>query len=114
MFDYAQAIRYLLLAGMLFLSGTLFFCLFFVISRGHKITDRIVATNMIGVKGILLIVIVAVFLGEDFLIDVAFVYALLSFLATVVFTHFLIQFRVKKHKEREQQSAGKNEEYEVV
>ena len=114
MFEYAQAVRYLLLAGMLFLSGTLFFCLFFVISRGHKITDRIVATNMIGVKGILLIVLVAVYLGEGFLIDVAFVYALLSFLATVVFTHFLVQFRVNKLKAREQQGAGNNEKCEVV
>ena len=114
MFDYAQAVRYLLLAGMLFLSGTIFFCLFFVISRGHKITDRIVATNMIGVKTILLIVIVAVYVGEGYLIDVAFVYALLSFLATVVFTHFLIQFRVNKQKAREQQNAGKIDGCEVV
>ena len=114
MFEYAQAIRFLLLAGMLFLSGTLFFCLFFVISRGHKITDRIVATNMIGVKVILLIVIVAAYVGEEFLIDVAFVYALLSFLATVVFTHFLVQFRVNKLKARDQHNAGKNEECEVT
>ncbi|MCL1836397.1 MAG: monovalent cation/H+ antiporter complex subunit F [Treponema sp.] len=114
MFEYAQAVRYLLMAGMLFLAGTLFFCLFFVISRGHKITDRIVATNMIGVKGILLIVIVAVFVGEAYLIDVAFVYALLSFLATIVFTRFLAQFKINKTKSDGQLDAGKNERYEVT
>ena len=114
MFEYAQAVRYLLLAGMLFLSGMLFFCLFFVISRGHKITDRIVATNMIGVKGILLIVLVAVYLGEGYLIDVAFVYALLSFLATVVFTSFLVRFRVNRLKAHEQHDADKNEKCEVM
>jgi multicomponent Na+:H+ antiporter subunit F len=114
MFEYAQAVRYLLMAGMLFLAGTLFFCLFFVISRGHKITDRIVATNMIGVKGILLIVIVAVFVGEAYLIDVAFVYALLSFLATIVFTRFLAQFKINKTKSDGQFQAGKNERYEVT
>ena len=114
MFEYAQAVRYLMLAGMLFLSGMLFFCLIFVISRGHKITDRIVATNMIGVKGILLIALVGVYLGEGYLIDVAFVYAFLSFLATVVFTSFLVRFRVNKLKTREQQSAGKNKECEVM
>ena len=114
MFDYAPAVRYLLLAGMVFLSVTLFFCLFFIISKGRKITDRIVATNMIGVKTILLIVIIAAWLGKEYLIDVAFVYALLSFLATVVFTQLLVRFRAKKTEARGRHDADESEEYGVM
>jgi len=98
-FDSAQAFRYLLLGGMIFMSVTILFCLAVAI-RGPKLTDRLVAVNMIGVKTILLIVIVAVYNHEGYLVDVALVYSLLSFLAVVVFTRFLLQFKMNKLKLR--------------
>ena len=101
MFDYDQAVRYLLLGGMMFLSVTILFCFVFVV-RGPRLTDRIIATNMIGVKTILLIVMVAVYIGEGYLVDVALVYGLLSFLAVVVFTRFMFQFKLNKLKLRRQ------------
>ena len=110
MFDYDQAVHYLMLISMLFLSVTICFCLFFAV-RGPKLTDRIIATNMIGVKSILLIVLVSVYISEGNLVDVALVYALLSFLAVIVFTRFMLQFKLNKLKTRKQnkmKKAGSN------
>ena len=101
MFDYDQAVHYLILISMLFLSVTICFCLYFAV-RGPKLTDRIIATNMIGVKSILLIVLVGTYIGEGYLVDVTLVYALLSFLAVVVFTRFMLQFKLQKLKLRKQ------------
>ena len=106
MFNYAQAVKYLLLAGMLFLSLMIFFVLFFAI-KNPKITDKIVAINMIGVKIILLIVMVCFYIEEGSFVDVALVYALLSFLATIVLSRFILHFKVNKFKMRDQRKAVK-------
>ena len=99
MFNYDVAISYLLLIAMCFLSITIFFCLFFAV-RGQRLTDKIIATNMIGVKTIILVVMVGVYFGEGYLIDVAMVFALISFLATVTFTRLILQFMFHKSKTR--------------
>jgi len=91
---YGLALRYVLLGGMIFLSITIFFCLVFAV-RGPKLADKIIAINMIGIKAILLVVIVGIYIGEEYLVDVAMVYALLNFLATVVLTKFMLQFKKK-------------------
>lgn len=96
-FNYDQAVHYLMLFGMLFLAATVLFCLIRAV-MGPKLTDRIVAVNMVGVKTMLLIVMVSVYIGETYLVDVAVVYALLSFLAVVVFTKFVLQFKLNKIK----------------
>jgi len=94
-FDYNQAVQYLVLAAIVSLLITIFFCLFFAVI-GPKLTDKIVATNVIGFKAILIIIMVAVYLNQEALVDVALVFALLSFLATVVLTKFIIQFKLNK------------------
>lgn len=101
MFNYDQAVHWLLLGGMIFLAVTVFACLVRAV-MGPKLTDRIVAVNMIGVKTMLLIVLVGIYVGEGYLVDVALVYALLSFLAVVVFTRFVLQFKLNKLKARKQ------------
>lgn len=101
MFNYDTAVHMLMLGGMLFLSITAMACLVRAV-KGPKLTDRIVAVNMIGVKMMLLIVLVAIYIGEGYLVDVALVYALLSFLAVVVFTRFVLQFKQNKMKQRKQ------------
>ena len=101
-FNYDQAVHMLMLFGMIFLAITALFCLIRAV-LGPKLTDRIVAVNMTGVKTMLLIVMVSVFIGESYLVDVALVYALLSFLAVIVFTRYVLQFkqyRLKKSGKR--------------
>lgn len=53
---------------------------------GPTVADRIICVNMIGTKIIIFICMVAGFLREDFLIDVALVYALINFVSIVVLT----------------------------
>lgn len=54
---------------------------------GPRVTDRIICINMIGTKIIIFICMIAAFLMEDFLIDVALVYALINFISMVVLTY---------------------------
>ena len=98
MFDYGNAVRLLLQFGTLFLAIAMCVCLIRAV-KGPKLADRIIATNMICVKTILLIVIVGINIDEEFLVDVALVYALLSFLAIVVFTRFMLQVKLNQSKQ---------------
>ena len=98
-----DVIRVMLHFGTLFLSITMCFCLVRAI-KGPTLADRIIATNMICIKTILLIVIVGVNLGEGFLVDVALVYALLSFLAVVVLTRIMLRSYVDKSQVDEENS----------
>jgi len=109
MFDYDAAVRILLNFGTFFLAIAICFCLVRAVT-GPKLADRIIATNMIGVKTILLIVIVGVNIDVVFLVDVALVYALLSFLAVVVFTRFMLQVQQSKVKQSGVADKKNNEE----
>ena len=113
MFVYEDAVRLLLHCGIIFLLITICFCLIGAV-RGPKLADRIVAINMICVKATLLIVIIGVSVGFDeaFLVDVALVYTLLSFLAVVVLTRFMLQVKLIKSRQSAKlsQKPGKNKE----
>ena len=72
---------------------------------GPKFTDRIMAVNMIGTKTLLMVCVLAVLLQESYLVDVAIVYALLSFLAVVVLSKLVItRYRVKKSEQKKTES----------
>ena len=70
---------------LIFLGILLFFCLLRAI-RGPEVADRLVATNMMGTIVLVMICTLSQLLNEAFLIDVAIVYALLSFLSVVLIT----------------------------
>ena len=53
---------------------------------GPRMADRLVAVNMIGTMVMVSISILAVLLGEDYLVDICLIYAMISFLAIVVLT----------------------------
>ena len=67
----------------------LFLCLLRAI-LGPRIADRVVGINMIGTIIILMIAILALMLGEGYLVDIAIIYAMLSFLAVVVLAKIYI------------------------
>ena len=97
MFEYFEFVDWLLFSGMIFLSVLIFFCLFKAM-RGPQLATRIIATNMIAIKTMLIIVVVGIFINESYLIDIAIVYALLSFLAVVIFARHLLQVKLKEQK----------------
>lgn len=84
-----------LLWGALFaMSLSTCFCLFRAI-LGPRFTDRIIAVNIVCTKAIIAIAILAFLFGQDFLLDIALVYAMISFLAVVV----LSKCYLLKHQE---------------
>ncbi|MBR4710449.1 MAG: sodium:proton antiporter [Clostridia bacterium] len=68
--------------------------------RGPQVTDRIIAINVIGTMVVIVICILTLRLGEDYLTDVAMIYTLLSFLAVVALCKMYIGVWRKRHAPR--------------
>ena len=73
---------------------------------GKRFTDKIVGANMIGSLGVNLIVVLALVLGADYILDVGLVFALLAFLMVIVLCRFVQNYSLRREeqaKEREQE-----------
>ena len=66
----------------------LFACLWRAV-LGPTVADRVVAINVISTKTMVLISMMAAIFGEGFFLDVAMVYAVIGFLATVGIAKYL-------------------------
>ena len=80
----------LLIGSAVFLSVSIFICLMRS-ALGPRYTDRIIAANIIGTKVIVLIAVLAVIVGEDYLADICLIYAIVSFLSVVVLGRSVIE-----------------------
>lgn len=78
----------LLTFAILFLSITIFLCMYRAI-KGPSAADRLVAINVVGTKTIILILMISFIIHETYFIDVALVYALISFIASIVISKFI-------------------------
>lgn len=96
--------KYLLISSAIFLSITIFACLLRAI-LGPRFTDRIIAANIIGTKTIALISIMSLLVGENYLVDICLVYAIISFMSVVVLARSVI--------ERKNKSSGDNQSSSV-
>ena len=75
---------------------------------GPRISDRIVAINMIGTMTIIIITIMSLLLHEGYLVDVAMLYAMLSFLAVVVLTKVYMGVYIERQtKEKKEEKEAK-------
>lgn len=74
--------------AILFLSITIMGCMYRAI-KGPSAADRLVAINVISTKTIILILMVSFILKETYFIDVALVYALISFVASIVIANYI-------------------------
>lgn len=84
---------------LLFLAVMVVLCLIRAIV-GPRVADRIVATNMMGTMVMVIIAVLAVMLGEGYLMDISLIYAMISFLAVIVLTKvYMGVFREKKLEE---------------
>ena len=77
------ACQWLLLGAALVLAVLIIFSMLRSV-RGPGIADRIIAVNMIGTMIIMIIAVLSVYLGENYLTDICLIYALISFLGVVV------------------------------
>lgn len=80
---------------------------------GPRFTDRIVAINMIGTQAILLICILSYMIGEQYLVDVALVYAMISFLAVVALVHIYLSMLHEKVAELKAAQEFESREHEI-
>lgn len=90
-----QAYQYLYLVLFVVLGICILACLIRGI-KGPKLTDRVVAGNMIGTVVMMIITILSGFLNEGYLIDVCMVYAMLSFISVVVLTRVYTKAHAEK------------------
>ena len=95
-----QVFHIFLIICMIILAICMIACLVRAII-GPRISDRIVAINMIGTMTIIMITIVSLLLHEGYLVDVAMIYAMLSFLAVVVLTKVYMGVYVEKQAEEQ-------------
>lgn len=71
---------------------------------GPRTADRIVSVNMMGTMVIVMIAILAVMLGEGYLVDICIIYAMISFLAVIVLTKVYMGVYMEK-KEADEKRA---------
>lgn len=79
----ADAYGALFLGASVCIAITMFLCLIRAII-GPRLTDRLVAVNIISCKVVILFAVLAVYMDEFYLLDVCLTYALISFLAVVI------------------------------
>ena len=72
--------------------------------RGPRIADRIIAINMTGTMVVITICVLAFLMGEDYLVDVAMIYTMLSFLAVVVLTKVYMGIYREKHRRQKEEA----------
>lgn len=84
---------YLWICFALALSLLSFICLYRAYI-GPTAADRVVAINVINTKTIILIAVIAVLADQTLFVDVAFIYALMGFVAVVSIAKYLIKGRL--------------------
>lgn len=80
-------------AGAVFL-GALLFPALYRAWAGPTTADRLVAVNVISTKVIVLIALLAVILDQSTFLDIAFVYAMIGFIATIAISAFIERGRL--------------------
>ena len=74
--------------------------------RGPRIADRVIAANMIGTLVVITICILSFVMNEGYLVDIAMIYTMLSFLAVVLLTKVYMGIYREKRRQREE---GRND-----
>ena len=92
--------------GALIVIGVLLLFTLIRAIRGPRIADRIIAVNMMGTLVVITICVLAFLMNEGYLVDVAIVYTMLSFLAVVLLTKVYMGVYRQKRKEKGDEEHG--------
>jgi len=76
------------IAAIVYLTITVTLCTVRAV-KGPTPEDRLIAINVIGTKTTVIIAVVSCILKESYFIDVALVYALISFVASMVIANYI-------------------------
>ncbi|MBO4324471.1 MAG: sodium:proton antiporter [Lachnospiraceae bacterium] len=99
----SQAYNLLYNGAIMFLAVIMLAVLFRAV-KGPEIVDRIVAVNMLGTLTIMIICILAVKLAQGYLLDVAIIYAMISFLAVVILTRIYLGVYLERERRKGEKS----------
>ena len=91
----------LLYGGSVTVLVLIMLCVLIRAVRGPEIVDRIVAVNMLGTLTIMIICILSLWLKQGYLLDVALIYAMISFLAVVILTRIYLGVYRERVKRKE-------------
>ena len=112
-----------ILLGLMLVQGLFLIATMFYIATSLHFEDRIVGTNLVGTIVINFIALLSAYMGEGFGMDIALVYAFLSFLAVVVLCrllaiqqveHTLEAIEEKKRREQEKAEAKRRKEHSAA
>lgn len=99
-----QCYSYLFWGALVVLAVGILAALVYII-RARLTVDRIIGINLTGTLVAIIIAILAYLLGEDYLVDVAIVYVVLSFIAVMLLCRIYINlYQYKRQDEREDES----------
>lgn len=73
--------------------------------RGPRIADRVIAANMIGTLVVITIFILSFVMNESYLVDIAMIYTMISFLAVVLLTKVYMGIYREKHRQEMEKEA---------
>jgi multicomponent Na+:H+ antiporter subunit F len=75
-------------ASVVVLTLTIFLCLYRVVI-GPGVENRLIAVNTIGTTTIIILVIIGIIYGRPIFLDIAIVYAMINFIATLAVARYL-------------------------
>ena len=104
-------IGYLALLGTLLVIAVLLAVMLVRCAMSPGITDRILTINMIGTLVIAGIVILSRFLQENWLVDVALIYTMISFVSILILARVYVPSSPKRKPFR-QEDEGKEDDHE--
>lgn len=102
-----KAQRAVFIGVLVLLMCLLFLCLLRAV-KGPRVADRIVAVNMMGTMVMVMIAVLALLLGEGYLVDICLIYAMVSFISVIVLTK--VYMGVYRQKKIQRESAGRSPE----
>ena len=85
-----------LYTAVLVIIGTLLIACLVRAIRGPRIADRVIAVNMMGTLIVISICILSFLMAEGWLVDIAMIYTMLSFLAVVLLVRIYIALNRKR------------------
>lgn len=97
-----SAYQVVFVIALVILAVMVFLCLIRSV-LGPRITDRIVAVNMMGTMIMVIIALLAVKMNEGYLADICIIYAMISFLAVVVLSKvYMGVYAERRNKENQE------------
>lgn len=99
----AQAYQTVYIAVLIVLA-LLVLLTFIRVIKGPRLADRVVGVNVIGTLTIMMICVLSLMLAEGYLLDVALIYAMISFLAVIVLTKIYLGVYLERTERRAKKS----------